>query len=131
MVDLRRTCPECHRQFRPTRGTRRLYCVRCRPPKDRAPVDEPVVAVGPDIVGPLEETIRGQLVAAERESTVEGLVALSVARDVDGGRVSPTQKPLIGQRLAALVAAALVGTEAPVVDRLDEVSERRRARDAS
>ena len=67
----------------------------------------------------------------ERHGTVEGLIALSVARDLDSGRVAPAQKPGVGQKLALLLAAALEGTRTPEPDRVDDLATRRAQRAAS
>jgi hypothetical protein len=75
--------------------------------------------------------VLAELQLVERAATVEGLIALSVARDLDSGRVAPAQKPGVGQKLAALLAAALEGTRRPEPDRLDELSEARARRAAS
>ena len=84
-----------------------------------------------DIVGPIEARCLAQLEAVERHETVEGLVALSVARDIDAGRVAPAQKPGVGQKLAALMGSALAGTAPPTHDRLDELAARRWQREAT
>lgn len=91
-------------------------------------MDAPPAAV---VVGPIEARLLADLTAVERHETVDGLVALSVARDIDAGRVAPAQKPAVGQKLALLVAAALEGTRPPARDRLDELADRRAAREAA
>lgn len=131
MADLRRVCPGCKRRFRPTKGTRRLYCETCRPPRSRAADEAPPPAGGADIVGPIEARLLADLQAHDRHETVDGLIALSVARDLDHDRVPPQQKPSVGEKLGKLRAKALEGTEPATHDRLDELAERRRAREAS
>lgn len=85
----------------------------------------------PDVAGPIEAAIVAQLEAVERAQTVEGLVAVSVARDLDAGRVTAAQKPGVGQKLAALMAAALAGTQPPTQDRLDDLARKRAEKAAS
>jgi len=128
MADLRKVCPGCKRRFRPAKGTRRLYCETCRP--SRVKPDEPPPEPSGE-AGPIEAQVRAELEAVDRQATVEGLIALSVAGDIDSGRVAPAQKPGVGQKLAVLLAAALEGTKRPEPDRLDELAEARARRAAS
>lgn len=130
-VENRRTCTKCGRSFRRERGSSRINCFTCSP--SRTKVTEPTSASSssPDIAGPIEASVRSQLEAVGRAETVEGLVAVSVARDIDAGRVTPAQKPGVGQKLAALMAAATAGTAPPTQDALDELAQRRADRAAS
>ena len=130
-VDNRRTCTKCGKSFRRERGSPRINCFTCSPSRAKVSTPDAPPASSPDIVGPIETSIRDQLAAVGRSGTVEGLVAVSVARDLDGGRVAPAQKPGVGQKLAALVAAALEGTAPPVLDALDDLAERRATRAVS
>jgi DNA-directed RNA polymerase subunit RPC12/RpoP len=126
MVAVRMRCGKCHQRFTRPQGSRRIYCETCSPSRVK-PLD-PEVRSSPDIPGPIEASVRAQLEAAERAGTVQGLVALSVAADLDAGRVAPAQKPGVGQKLAALVASAVEGTAPPTCDRLDELAEARTRR---
>jgi hypothetical protein len=127
----RRTCEKshCHRRFSRPLGSRRRYCEECSPPRKPRAGDAP--APEPEGVGQIEARVLAELQMAERAATVEGLIALSVARDLDSGKVAPAQKPSVGQKLAVLLAAALEGTRRPEPDRLDELSEARARRAAS
>lgn len=130
MADLRKRCTECGRQFRPQKGaTHRKRCYTCAPP--RASAGDLEAAPASDVAGPIEARALADLAAVDRHETVEGLLALSLARDIDADRVSPAQKGAAGQKLIALLAAAMEGTAPPTQDRLDELAERRAAREAS
>lgn len=130
-ADNRRTCRKCHRQFRRERGSNRLDCPTCSPSRTK-----PLDVADPDAdgdagPGPIEAQLLADLQAAGRAETVDGLVALSVARDIDAGRVAPAQKPAVGQKLSALRDKALEGTVPAKRTRVDDLAERRAARQAS
>ena len=131
MADLRRVCPQCKRRFRPAKATRRLYCETCRPSRLRPGTAEPQQGTDQGAPGVIEARVFSDLELVERHGTVEGLIALSVASDLDSGRVAPAQKPGVGQKLALLLAAALEGTRTPEPDRVDDLATRRAQRAAS
>jgi hypothetical protein len=82
--------------------------------------------------GPIEAALLAELEAAGRAAGVEGLVALSVARDLDRGTIPAGQRASVGERLGKLKAAALVGVRAArEPDRLDEITARRLAKAAA
>lgn len=85
----------------------------------------------PTSPGVIEARVYAELVEVERADTVEGLLALSLARDLDAGAVAPGQRGTAGQKLLAVLGTALEGTAPAVRDRLDDLADRRRARAAS
>lgn len=127
---VRMRCAKCSARFTRPQGSRRKSCETCSPSRVK-PISDPSPSGPSDIAGPIEASIRARLDAVGRAETVEGLVAVSVARDIDAGRVAPAQKARVGQQLAGLMAAATAGAESPVRDRLDELTERRAGRRAS
>jgi hypothetical protein len=131
MATIRLRCQKCHGKFSKPQGSRRIYCEVCSPPRK-----PPLSMRGPDpevpqTVGPIEARMLLDLEAVDRAETVEGLLVLNMARDIDSGRVAPAQKGIAGQRLLVLLGKALEGTKVPEPDRLDELAERRAAREAS
>lgn len=129
MADLRRRCPECKRQFRPRKGTRRLYCETCRPPRERelAPSPPVVLPGGGGEPGPIEAASVTELEMAGRLATVEGQLVVRLAREADRVSVGGTQLSAVADRLLKAKEAALAGV-APPGDMVDELRERRRAR---
>lgn len=125
---VRMRCAKCSARFTRPQGSRRKNCETCSPSRVKPITEAPS---SPDIVGPIEASVRSQLDAVGRAESVEGLVAVSVARDIDAGRVTPAQKARVGQQLASLMAAATAGTAPPTQDALDELAQRRADRAAS
>ncbi len=127
VADLRVRCPDCKRQFRPRKGTRRRYCEDCRPPRLR-PDDEPapVPDQGP---GPIEDACRAELERVDRLTTLEGAALLALARDAD--RLQGSARASAIRELVKLKPVAFEGTAAPQRDRLDDLAQRRRERRAS
>jgi len=125
--------PQCKIRFRISSQSRRVYCETCRPPRSKAGAVSSVPgSSGPSEPGPVEARALLDLAAFDRQDTVPGLIVLSVARDIDSGRVKPEQKAQAGQRMLALLAVALAGTTpARSADRLDEVTARREAKAAA
>ena len=122
MVDLRRTCPACKRQYRPRKGTRRRFCETCRPSRVRAVVEAPpVLNPGP---GECEIAVRAQLDAAGRGVSVPGVLACRLARQLDDASLTGAQAASLARQVQDLMAAALVGA-APVRDFVDEMAQRR------
>ena len=128
MASERRTCKTktCHTQFSRPLGSRRVYCEKCRPPRDRqAPL--PVIPT-PDVLrqpGELEVAVRAELVRTERLESWRGAAAVRLARECDtatGSQVSSLIK-----QLEAAMAAALDGVP-PEPDFVDEMAERRQAK---
>ena len=128
MAATRMRCRKCHLRFSKPMGSRRLDCETCSPPR-KAKADRPSEESGG--VGPIEARVLDDLELVDRQDTVQGLLVLALARDIDAGRVAPAQKGAAGQKLLVLLGAALEGTVRPSADRLDELAERRAAREAS
>lgn len=127
MADLRKRCPQCKRQFRPRKGTRRTYCEECRPPRERnlAPVDDlPTPTDGP---GRIEGRLLLDLEAGGRRDTVEAEVALRLAREMDSGKVTGTQLASLAPKLRESRAEALRGVQLEQ-GRLDDIAARRLAK---
>jgi hypothetical protein len=127
MADLRKRCPGCKRQFRPAKGTRRLYCETCRPPRERVPDGQPAASEDP---GPIEVRVRAELEQADRLETVEAEVVLRLAREMDSTRPTGSQLAAMTPRLLAARTEALRGVKL-TTDRLDEVTARRLAKAAN
>lgn len=132
VLQVRITCPApkgCGRRFTRPQGSRRKFCEDCSPSRVK-PLELQASGPADDSAKPgrIEARLLADLVAVERAGTVDGLVALSVARDLDQGRVTPSQKPAVGQKLAQLRATALEGTAAPTQDRADELLQQRQRR---
>lgn len=125
-LSVRMRCAKCSARFTRPQGSRRKNCETCSPSRVK-PIDDPSPSGSSDIAGPIEASVVAQLAAVGRSGTVEGLGAVSVARDIDSGRVAPAQKPGVVLKLAALVAAALEGTQPPTRDGIDELAARRAA----
>lgn len=131
MASIRLRCGKCRQRFSKQQGSRRIYCEACSPPR-KPPVglrDVPSAPAGDGGRGPIEARLWEDLAAVDRAETVDGLVALSVARDLDAGRVPPGQKPTVGAKLAGLRDKALEGTAPPTADRLDDLAARRAERE--
>ena len=75
--------------------------------------------------GPIEAAALAQLEAVDRAGTVQGMLVVECARDIDAGRVKPEAKASAGQKLLQLLEAALEGTAPPVRDARDELAQRR------
>lgn len=132
MADLRRRCPECKRQFRPRKGTRRLYCETCRPPRERALAD--VDPIGPDIPtapGRIEARALAELTQAGRHETLEAEVVLHLARQLDQGKHTGSQTAALVARLLDARGAAMHGAAPPVLDVVDELAAQRERKAAT
>lgn len=128
MADLRKRCPECKRQFRPRKGTRRVYCETCRPPREQASLEQ--LPPPTDAPGPIETRVRAELELADRMKTVEAEVVLRLAREMDSARPTGSQLAALAPKLLAAKAEALRGVKLQT-DKLDEVTARRLAKAAS
>jgi hypothetical protein len=128
---IRLRCQKCHTRFSKPQGSRRIYCETCSPPRKPPVAMRDVDQGASEGVGPIEARMLLDLEAVDRAETVEGLLVLNLARDIDSGRVAPAQKGIAGQRLLVLLGRALEGTKIPEPDRLDELSARRASREAS
>lgn len=127
MADLRRVCKGCKRQFRPRKATRRLYCETCRPSRVKPiPEPEPAAAEVASVPGECERTVRGVLEDADRLSSVPGVLAIRLARQLDDPRLPGAQASSLARQVEDLVAKAMVGVKPPA-DFVDDIAARRRA----
>lgn len=128
MASERLVCKTCHVKFSRPLGSRRIHCENCRPPRDRQDT-LPVVPVSnaPRRPGELEAAVRAELTRAERLESWRGAAAVRLARECDtatGSQVSSLIK-----QLELAMAAALDGVP-PEPDFVDEIAERRQAKQA-
>lgn len=130
MASIRMRCKKCHERFTRPQGSRRIYCERCRPPARKGeatviPLDDRAAVEA----NPLVESVRAELVAADRLGTAHGALAMALAEQLAAGRHTGSQYAALARELRAAQAAALTGAE-PEADRLSEIAARRRARGA-
>lgn len=128
---MSKACAYCGKQFVPKNNIAK-YCPgglcqkraqRAGIASRRAPLGEappPPVVVEP--VGGVAEAVRRELVAAGRESTAAGVLALDLATRLDVERDTRAAVAAV-TRLQEQLDRALVGTQG--VDELDEVTARR------
>lgn len=128
--------PDCQKRFTRPRGSSRLYCEVCAPPKRRAKPGGTAVAVAglpggaaevEYLQGPLETAARAELASVGREDSMAGAVALHLARQMDRGGHTGSQTATLSRELRASVAEAVHGA-APVGDGVDELQKRRAER---
>ena len=131
MADLRVRCKGCRSQFRPRKGTRRLFCETCRP--SRAGVglaSVPPVPTSVDLPpGEVERTVREVLEQAGRLATVPGVLAVRLAKQLDAATGAATTAALAKQ-IDELTAKAMLGAK-PAPDFVDDMAARRAAREGA
>lgn len=131
--------PKCVKRFTRPKGSSRLYCEVCAPPKLRAKrpaaggtvTGLPGVGQGaPEVErapGPLEMAARAELASVGREGSMAGAVAVHLAQLMDGGGHTGSQTASLSRELRASLADAVAGAM-PVGDWLDELQQARQAR---
>lgn len=141
-------CKGCGAVIPPQKGSARprLYCVTCRPPRNRknprligVPRDEPAAAVESSPAparspgGGLVESYRRRLEVAKRIDTPEGQHVLMLAQLFAAGAASGSHTAAgasaLSRELRAAMAEALRGAPAEP-DLIDQLQERRRQREA-
>jgi hypothetical protein len=129
MAGQRVRCKTCRKQFTRIKGSRRIYCETCRPPRtSSAPITElhPPTEPGPAPIGVLG-AVKAQLDKREASDTAEAAIALHLATQLDAGGHTGSQTAALTRELRAALAEALKHASR-VGDRLDELSERRASR---
>lgn len=130
MVDLRRKCPQCARQFRPPKGTSRRYCESCRPPRALAgsvgpePLTPPAPFVGE--VGTRVRAALGDIDAADLQAQVAATLAIRLAAFLDDPRLPGGQASSLARQIEELTAKATRNVKPPA-DFVDDMAARRRA----
>lgn len=132
--------PDCQKRFTRAKGSSRLYCEVCAPPKLRAkrpaaggtltglPGAGQSAPEQPEYVpGRLETATMAELVSVDREASVEGAVALHLARQMDRGGHTGSQTASLARELRASMTAAVAGGT-PTGDTLDDLQKRRAER---
>jgi hypothetical protein len=132
--------PDCKRRFTRAKGSSRLYCEVCAPPKLRArKPGAPATVTGlpgagqeaPEqaerVPGRLETATMAELVSVGRAESVEGAVALHLAELMDRGGHTGSQTASLSRELRSAVAAAVSGGT-PVGDVLDDLQKQRAER---
>jgi hypothetical protein len=120
VADLRKRCPGCGRQFRPGKGTLRLYCETCRPPRGGS-VDPVVVQLGSarsaGVLG-LVEVTRERLAVHGRDGTPDGVLVLALASAIDAGGHSGASLAALARESRASLTVAMEGVaaDADVID---------------
>jgi hypothetical protein len=90
MASERLTCKKpkgCGRRFSRPLGSRRIYCEACSPPR-KPPLSERAPDDGPEVNERLIEAARGELEAAGKLHTTDGLVLLELVERIASRRVS-------------------------------------------
>lgn len=130
---MRRSCDRCGKTYDARRPQSRFCSSACRvsagrarkagSPEALAPV-EPVEA---PMGGPLFDATMTELRRAGRDTAPAGVLALGYARRIDAGSETGSSHAALGREYRAAMSEALA--DAPkALDRLDELSERRRAK---
>jgi hypothetical protein len=129
---LRLRCKTCKQRFTRVKGSRRIHCETCRPPRARSVAPAEVLDLVPKPPRPLGE-LEGQaladLQAAGRAQTTEGALALYLARQLDAGGHTGSQTAALAARLMDAKTRAVAGAK-PKDDFVDELRRRREARAA-
>ncbi|MBM0275105.1 hypothetical protein [Micromonospora tarensis] len=116
-----KTCPE---RFTRPQGSRREYCERCRPPRQKPAAVLPLPE-RPTEPGPIETATRKELEARNRVDTTAGAIALRLARDLDSQLLTASQASSLSSQLLRTMAIATEGAPA-APDEMDELAARRR-----
>ena len=126
---VRVVCPRCKAAFRRLTSSRRRFCDTCSPSRPRAkamsvadlPVDrEP---------GPIEASAVRELTAAGVLDTLAGAQVVDLARSLDAGTHTGSQRAALHDKLAKIAADARAQGK-PASSGLDELRARRAARAA-
>ena len=124
MATVTRRCKKCTARFRVSNQTRRIFCETCRPPRLKPLSDVPTLAESPRVMGEVEQALRGELERAGRMDRYQGVLAIRLARLLDGG--TPASAPGLTSQIDQLMTKALEGA-AREPDIVDELTEQRRA----
>lgn len=132
--------PSCQKRFTRAKGSSRLYCEVCAPPKQRAKpaaaggrltglpsAGQDVPEVAEHVPGLLEAAAIAELIAVGREATMAGAVAVHLARQLDRGGHTGSQTASLSRELRASIGAAVAGGT-PVDDALDDLQRQRAER---
>jgi len=107
------------------RGRPRQYCSDCSPTRERPERRQPVVALpGVPTGGRIEAATRDELVAAGRQDTSDGVVALHLAQLIDGGQYNAQGAAALAKAHAEAMTRATKGA-AREADTVDELKARR------
>ncbi len=112
-------------------GRPRKWCTDCRPVRTTVKGDQPAalaaVVVPPDAEpGPLERAALAELGAVDRVETLAGAAVLDLARSLDQGLHTGSQRAALHARLLDARRVALEGASRKA-DSVDELQQRRRA----
>lgn len=112
-------------------GRPRKWCTDCRPARTTVRDGGPSSVVGlpstPDAEpGPLERAALAELGAVSRVDTLAGAAVLDLARSLDHGLHTGSQRAALHARLLDARRVALEGASRPS-DAVDELQQRRRA----
>lgn len=125
------TCPECKDRFIRSRGSRRIFCEACRPPKGRGDEKVKLENLAPVLevpsVGRIEAAHLKELEAIDRSESAAGVKALAIARMMDFGLNTGSQFAALSRELQSAMDRAKEGA-ATKGDSLDELTQRRAAR---
>jgi hypothetical protein len=136
MDGQRSRCRKCEARFTRAKGSRRLDCESCSPPRAKS-IGEPgasgtAAARGlptERVCGELEAQTRSDLTSVGRHETTEGALALYLARQLDAGGHSGSQTAALAARLLEAKMKAVAGA-LPTNDAVDELRRRRERRAA-
>lgn len=136
-ADLRKRCKKCTAVIPAQQGSARprIYCVVCRPPRDRpnprliqlpdsGPAEEPAEAASP-----LVTTYRQVLEAAGRLATPEGAHVMHLAVLFANGQHTAAGAASLSKELRSAMESALRGAPKQA-DAVDELDARRRQKAA-
>lgn len=121
-------CQQCKKRFHRDVGSRRVYCMDCRPPR-KAAVGEVASEPSSHLPGEVESTVRQVLEEAGRLTSVPGVLAVRLAKHLDGSS-SAASTSALAKQIDELVGKALDGI-APPADFVDDMAERRRSRSSA
>ena len=128
MVAPRRpACKVCGERFTRDVGSRREKCYKCAPIRQDPAKLAAVAPIPPSGPGPNEVAVLAELEALGKSGSSTGTMAVTLARQLDGGRMSGMMSATLAKQSADLMVAAAKGAK-PQAGALDDLRARRMAR---